>query len=332
MAGRNTRGAGNKRGNSKPKGPSFDELLDLAAEMNEVMGLDPQIDVSEEANQEDLAVEIVNNCYDDEDNCEIYTTDDFSDEALATFKKLGVTPVDPDEEPEEEPEPEPAPKKGAKGAAKKGAAKKDPEPEPEDGPSIEDDIAAVEESDDLEEIKEIAKANGIRIPPPFLKNLKKLKPYVIEKLTAMLPEEEPEEDPEPEPAPKKGARGRGAARGSKKDEGEDYTPPASAKKDTRRGRKGAAGSGKSSAGKKSSEPKQRYTRASAWAEAVMETEEPISLDDLADRSDEIYCEKTGRGEDASNIREAKWIQTHGINILTSLDLAEVADGMFTYKG
>lgn len=334
-----------KGNQKKAKGPTLEELQALADEMNEVMGLDPAIEYDDETDIEDLKIEILNNCFDEDDNCEIYTTDEFSEESWDTFKKLNVDPVDPDSEPEQEPEPEPEPekKKGpAAGGKRTGGApagkkpgKKDPEPEPEpepepDEPSLEDDIAAVDDSDDIEEIKDIAKDHGIRIPPPFLKNIAKLKEYVSGKLSDML-EEQGGGDPEPEPEPET-KPGRGGKRPGKKEAEEEYQSPSSAKKDPRRGgKKSEPEPEKKKGGGKKTESKSRYTRATAWAEAVAELDGPIGLNELAERADDIYCEKTGR-EDASNIREAKWLQTHGINILTGLGLAEVVDDQFNYKG
>ncbi len=51
---------------------------------------------------------------------------------------------------------------------------------------VKDAIAAVKKSRKLDDIKAIAKENGVRIPPPFLKDLKKLKPYVTGKLEDIL--------------------------------------------------------------------------------------------------------------------------------------------------
>lgn len=311
----------------KAKGPSIEELQALADEMNEVMGLDPAIEYDEDTDPEDLKIEILNNCFDDDDNCEIYTTDEFSDESWATFKKLSVDPVDPDDAGESEPEPEPEPEKKKGPAAGKKSGKKEPEPEPEsDEPSLEDDLSVVEDSEDLDEIKDIAKDHGVRIPPPFLKSLDKLKPYVVGKLKDLLGEADPEPEPEPETK-----AGRGNRRGAQKEEESTQPSPASAKKDPRRaGKKTEPGPEKKKGGKKA-DSKSRYTRATAWAEAVAELDGPIGLNELAERADDIYCEKTGR-EDASNIREAKWLQTHGINILMGLGLAEVVDDQFNYKG
>ena len=327
------------KGNQKrAKGPTLEDLQALAEEMNEVMGLDPAIEFDDETDIEDLKIEILNNCYDDDDNCEIYTTDEFSDESWATLKKLSVDPADPEQEPEQEPEPEPetkkkpgAGKKADPAAGKKTPSKKEPEPEPDpdDEPSLEDDIAVVEDSDDIEEIKDIAKDHGIRIPPPFLKNIDKLKEYVGGKLGDKLEEQGGGSDPEPEPETK--PAGRGNRRGAQKEEESTQPSPSSAKKDPRRGNKKTEPEKKTGGAKKSDAAKSRYTRATAWAEAVAELDGPIGLNELAERADEIYCEKTGR-EDASNIREAKWLQTHGINILTGLGLAEVVDDQFDYKG
>jgi len=123
-----------KGNQKKAKGPTLEDLQALAEEMNEAMGLDPAIEFDDETDIEDLKIEILNNCYDDDDNCEIYTTDEFTDEAWATFKKLGVEAADPDQNPEPEPEPEPEPT---------------PEPDPTPEPTPEPDPAP--ESDPVPE-------------------------------------------------------------------------------------------------------------------------------------------------------------------------------------
>ena len=61
-------------------------------------------------------------------------------------------------------------------------------------------IAKVGKSRKLDDVKAIAKENKIRIPPPFLKDLKKLKSYVVGKLEDILSGEAQK------PKPKKGKK------------------------------------------------------------------------------------------------------------------------------
>lgn len=84
-------------------------------------------------------------------------------EALDTEEEEEV-----EEEEEEEVEEEAIPLKGKEAKAVKEA------------------IAAVKKSRKLDDVKAIAKENGIRMPPPFLDDLKKLKPYVTGKLEDIL--------------------------------------------------------------------------------------------------------------------------------------------------
>lgn len=100
------------------------ELLQrILGEMNDVMGCDPELDVELDDNEEIIAL-IKDNLVNEDGEVEIYTTDEFSDEAWVLFGKLGVEAVGPpneDAEAEEEPEEEekPAPKKKKKAPAKK---------------------------------------------------------------------------------------------------------------------------------------------------------------------------------------------------------------------
>lgn len=79
--------------------------------------------------------------------------------------------------------------------------------EPEEADETEEEVNKIEENADesmekiesaiedvkkfrkIEKVQEIAKENGIRIPPPFLKDLKKLKIYVTGKLEELLDQE-----------------------------------------------------------------------------------------------------------------------------------------------
>ena len=59
--------------------------------------------------------------------------------------------------------------------------------EPEDPKVVKALLADVKKAKDIDAIKAIAKARGIRIPPPFLKDLAKLKTYVTGKLDGSAP-------------------------------------------------------------------------------------------------------------------------------------------------
>lgn len=61
------------------------------------------------------------------------------------------------------------------------------EVEPEDPKVVKALLADVKKAKDVEAVKAIAKARGIRIPPPFLKDLSKLKTYVTGKLDGSAP-------------------------------------------------------------------------------------------------------------------------------------------------
>lgn len=53
-------------------------------------------------------------------------------------------------------------------------------------------VAKVEKTKKLEDLRAIAKENGINIPPPFLKDLAKMKDYLTKKLSAIAAGEIPE--------------------------------------------------------------------------------------------------------------------------------------------
>lgn len=126
---------------------SREELESLIGEMNEVMGLDPEINIKKKDTDEDLIEKIKENAFEDGE-VQIYATDFeedpeddekviFTEEAAETLKKLGIEVDAGEEDPEEKPEEKPAKadKKGKKEEKKeepaKGKDKKKAEPEPD---------------------------------------------------------------------------------------------------------------------------------------------------------------------------------------------------------
>ena len=71
----------------------------------------------------------------------------------------------------------------------------------------------------------------------------------------------------------------------------------------------------------------RYSRANAFADAVVKTKadkKAVKLDDLADAANSIYMEKGNK----DNIKEAKWYQGTVVPALVAMGVAEVSDGSF----
>lgn len=132
-----------RRGTKKaaaPATPTMDDLNALAEEMNAIMGLDPEIDAAADELDEAGLIEVIKEeAYDEDGACQIFTTDEFSEQSWATFKDLGIDAVEPpdgepaeeeaeeEEAPEEEEEAPEPPKKKAAGK-KKAAPKKAAEP------------------------------------------------------------------------------------------------------------------------------------------------------------------------------------------------------------
>lgn len=265
-----------KKRTAKQEGPSLESLFELSDEMNEIMGLEPALDIDDDTPVTTAKEMILAECIDEDGICQIWTTDTFSEKALATLAQLGVTPVDPEtEEDPEEPEQQ----------------EEDQEEEPEESDDV--DIPSEEKIKKMKKSGLLKVVEDTKLDLEFddYKTIPAFKQAILEELYPDDPEE-PEQQEEESEKPKK---------------------------DTK-------------APKKKPTTKTRYTRSSAFGEAVAETgDNPITIDELAANCDEIYCEKTGE-EDASNMRESKWITAHGLNVLAALDLVDVIDGMVTYKG
>ena len=114
---------------------------------------------------------------------------------------------------------------------------------------------------------------------------------------------EPEADPEPEAEedPKPAAEKKTAAK-------KTAAKPAAEKKPAT----------------KKADAKPRYTRATAFADAA-KSGKIKDLDKLAEKANELYIDSGGK----DNIKEAKWMQTHAVAVLTALGFATVADGKIT---
>lgn len=99
---------------------SLEDLIFLAKEMNDIMKLAPAIEVAK-SDLETLKAAVMENCYDGKE-CQIYETDEFTEDSWVTLKALGVVPVTEDGTP--------APKEEKKGkGGKKEKAEKPPKKE-----------------------------------------------------------------------------------------------------------------------------------------------------------------------------------------------------------
>lgn len=112
------------------KGPNMKQLKALAAEMNEVMELDPVLDPDADELDEDGLIEAIKDEAYDPNNgeCVIYTTDEFSKAALKTLAALDIEPVEPPDGGDDDPvKDDEDPDKGKTGkTAKKPAGKTKP--------------------------------------------------------------------------------------------------------------------------------------------------------------------------------------------------------------
>ncbi len=119
--------------------PDFvlNDLITLAGEMNKVMELDPPIEIPDDVKFESLEKEIKDNAVCD-GICEIYVTDDFTEDAWMTLDKLGIEAIDPDTAAKtEKEEKKTTPAKKDKTAAKKTTpAKKDKKDKAEKKPGV----------------------------------------------------------------------------------------------------------------------------------------------------------------------------------------------------
>jgi len=105
--------------------PTVEQMIILIDEMNTVLNLDPQIETADKMACV-LKADIMQNCY-DKGECQIFPEDNFTPEAWATLKVLGVNPVVEEVEDKppvtekkkpEEKTPAPEPKKDKKSSSK----------------------------------------------------------------------------------------------------------------------------------------------------------------------------------------------------------------------
>lgn len=112
----------------KTEGLSTEELVALAKEMNKVMGLDPAINLEDDAEglEEEIRKEVG----------EIYPTDGFMEASKLSLRTLGIGPwLEPEEEPGEKPAEEPVPEEEP---PEEGAGEEPPPEEPTSTPKKEE--------------------------------------------------------------------------------------------------------------------------------------------------------------------------------------------------
>lgn len=283
---------------SKKQKITREELVNLAREMNEVMGLEPKIAVGKKVSDDDLLAAI-------KENAEIYATDFeedaddpekviFTEEAAELFKKLGIEVIDSDtveedegmleadegtdEEVEEE---EPAPKKKGK---KETPVKEEKKP-------AKGKKAVVEEESLDEEVEE---------PKPKKKAGKK----VVE-------EEQEEEVVEEKPA-----------KGKKKEKTE---------KQIARDKKNAEMKERVAAKKKEKADKAGHSmnryEACAVAFSNVPKNKPVKIEKLYGMSDAEYGKCGGK---AGNERENQLVVDRLIGFLMKLDLAKKENDTATF--
>ena len=164
--------------------PTLEALVAVVEDFNSFM-FDEGKGIDVELTTDELTDEIT-------EAAEDLTADDtISPETAATLKLMGlknVAQISADEADEaDEAPPVPEKKKSGKKPAKK--ADPDPETEEEDNTEAKDNahkcLLGLKKAKTLEDLRAVAKNNGIVCPPPFLKDIKKLREYVTTKLTAI---------------------------------------------------------------------------------------------------------------------------------------------------
>ena len=146
---------------------TLEQLVAVAEDFNTFMFTDGEEGIDLELDQEDMLKEITELCID------LVDTDVVSADTAATLALLGIAcPAE---------------------VAAEAGEDVDDEPTEDDNDTTETDaqraadLALVKKSTKIDKIKEIAKLYKISIPPPFLKDLAKLKPYVVGKLDGSAP-------------------------------------------------------------------------------------------------------------------------------------------------
>lgn len=275
---------------AKVEAPSREELVALAKQMNEVMGLEPKIKTTSKVSDDDLLENImseaVGNIYetdfeeDEEDDEKVI----FNDESTATLKKLGVEIVvgesADEEEAEEEAEEEKPAKKGKKEAVKEEPAKKGKK-----APVVEEDDEGVEEKP----VKKGKKSEPVKEEKPP----KGKKPAVVED----------DDDGEETPAPK----GKKAPVKTEKQVAKDKAN--AEKKERLAAKKGT----KKSGGK--------YSRAESIADAIKAG--PATYDELRIKSGKLYAEKNGGSFDPNY---TNWYMEYSFPIMEHLGIIAKGKG------
>lgn len=197
---------------------TLEMLVAVAEDFNSFMFADPDEGIPTDLEFDDLLAEVTETAEELEATDTILavtakTLDLLDVEYTAAVAEEEEEVPEPEEEEEEADEPDaekeeeeqdmvgedPAPKfVKAKKAADKRMAKSKPDSKETEEQEDEDavkaaDIALVKKTKDIEKMKGVAKAWGIRIPPPFYKDTNKLREYLVGKLDGSAPAPEKKE-------------------------------------------------------------------------------------------------------------------------------------------
>lgn len=177
--------AAKKTTKKKELKPSLEALQAAAEEFNEIMEFEGGEEISTDLDYEELKAEIV------ETATQLEEEDVISSELADTLDELGVeykaevVAEEGDEEPEDPPEEEDEVEESEDEEADEEEENEDEEEPAGEPVDVSKELKAVKAAKKLDAVKTIAKEKGIRIPPPFLKDLKKMKTYVTGKLEDM---------------------------------------------------------------------------------------------------------------------------------------------------
>lgn len=154
---------------------TLEQLIAVAEDFNSFMFADPEEGIDLDLEYEGLLAEVTETAE------ELEATDAIQFETAETLNALDVkftAAVDGFDEPGEEEAGEETSEDDEKEEAAKAA-----------------DIAMLKKTKDIEKMKTVAKAYGIRIPPPHYKDIAKLREYLIGKLDGSAPVAEKKEKP-----------------------------------------------------------------------------------------------------------------------------------------
>jgi len=188
---------------TKKKAPevSLEQLIAVAENFNEFMFDNPEAGINLELDYVELYSEVKDSAG------ELVAEDIISATTAATLDALGIEYEAKVDEAEEADEPDADDEEPAEDDDDQDDdTDEEDEPEPVDPAVIKvatTQLAAVKKGKKIEDLKIVAKEAGLNIPPPFLKDIKKMREYLAKKLQAVIDGTAAPKATKKEKAPKK---------------------------------------------------------------------------------------------------------------------------------